>query len=130
MPGAYTYVDGANLVGLILEVHDEFLARLAYDPDDARRPNSLRLVAIDVFEGKPLDDQLLVIRDLMAADASLSIMRDEKDDAFTYSHTAGDYMTDLVCQVVYQVLSRNPRIRSEDERRMELAIEFAEALDN
>jgi hypothetical protein len=128
MSGAYTYVEGADLVGLILEVRDEFLARLPYELDEARRPNSIRLVAIDVFTGKSTDEQLAVMRDLLDANAGLTV-RNSGREVFPYAESPADYMKDLVCQVVYQILTRDPAFQSEDDRRIAASVESVEELE-
>ena len=117
---------GAKLADLILEVRREFVHRTPRGHDDELRPNSVRLVALDVFEGKPAGEQALVVVDLLEADSGLALGRDHSD-LFRYADTAGDYLADLVCEVVYTVLARDPTIRLEDKRRIELAA--AEASD-
>jgi hypothetical protein len=95
--------------------------------DDTRRPNSLRLVALDVFEGKSTSDQVAVMRDLIETDPSFSIARDR--DIFEYADTVGAFITDFVCEFVGQVLSRDPSIRAEDDRRSALSAESIEELE-
>jgi hypothetical protein len=126
MSGAYRYVDGADLQRLILEIRTEFLARLPYGSDDMQRPNSVRLVAIDIFEGKTADQQLSVLRDLLEVNPGLTIAREDDRDIFEYSDTPAAYLTDLVCEVVCQVLDRDPTIRDEDDRRMARSAESAD----
>jgi hypothetical protein len=128
MPDGYTYVDGASLGSLVWQVRDEFETRLPYELDETRRPNSLRLTAIDVFEGKSTYEQLQVLRDLMDVNPSLIVTRDS-DDIFVHSDTPATYITDLVCEVVRQILVRDPAIRDEDQRRLHLSAESAAELD-
>jgi hypothetical protein len=125
-----TYVEGVDLADLILEVRSEFFARLPYELDDTRRPNSVRLVAIDVFEERSIDEQLAVVRDLIDANPAFTVARPEDRDIFAYADTAADYLTDLVCEVVWQVLGRDPSIREEDVRRVQLSIESSEELNS
>jgi hypothetical protein len=123
MPGARTYVEGADLVGLILEIRAEFLARRPCANDDARRPNSLRLVAVDVLEGKSTDEQLAVLRDLLDANGALVVRQEEDDehDIFEYADTPAAYLTDLVCAICRQILLRDPTLSEEDRRRERLS---------
>jgi hypothetical protein len=120
MLDSYTYVDGSSLVGLILEVRDEFLARSPFDGRAGRRPNSVQAVAIDIYGGKQVDARLEVLRDLMERNGDLVLDR-VADEMFVYSDTAPTYLTDLVCAVVGQVLLRDPTISTEDARRIALA---------
>ena len=120
MLGTYTYVDGSALVDLILKVRDAFLERGRNEGDDGDQTNCVRLVAIDIFDGMSTPEQLAVLGDLLEGNAGLVLSRDETD-IFAYSDTPAAYMADLVCEVVRQVLSRNPGIRSEDELRIALA---------
>jgi hypothetical protein len=86
----------------------------------------VRLVAIDVFEGKTADQQLSVLRDLLEVNPGLTIAREDDRDIFEYSDTPVAYLTDLVCEVVCQVLDRDPTIRDEDDRRMALSAKSAD----
>jgi hypothetical protein len=128
MAGAYTYVDGADLVDLILETRDEFIARLPYELDESRRPNSVRLTAIDVFESKSTSGQLRILRDLFESNPGLIVAR-SSNAIFAHSDTPASYITDLVCEVVCQVLARDPAIRDENQRRLELSVESAAELE-
>jgi hypothetical protein len=128
MPGSYAYVDGAHLTSLVLEVRDQFFARLPYELDDDRRPNSVRLVAVDVFDGKSTEEQFLVLRDLIDANHGLIVTR-ENPEIFAYSDTPAAYVADLVCEIVRQILGRDPVVQNEDQRRLALAAESAAELD-
>lgn len=129
MPSAYSYVDGAALADLILDVRKDFVARLPYELDETRRPNAVRLVAIEVFEERSVDERVAVVRDLMVSNSGLRIERDTERDMLEYADTAEDCITDLVCEVVCQVLGRDPSIREENERRLALSAESIEDLD-
>jgi hypothetical protein len=120
MPGAYTDVKGAVLVGLIHETRDTFLARPPIAAFDPKLPNSLRLVALEVFSTKPRADQLEVLGDLIEADVDLPIER-ASGDVFVHAGTAGAYVADLICEIVCQALYDEPHIRTEDERRVRIA---------
>jgi hypothetical protein len=124
----YSYVDGTDLVNLIFEVREEFLARIPYELDDTRRPNSLHLVSIDLFEEKNIEEQLAVVRDLIERNPDLIVARDSSD-IFAHADTPGAYVVDLVCEVACQVLLRDPEIRAEDGRRLALAAKSAAELD-
>jgi hypothetical protein len=120
MPGAYTDVTGAALVGLIHETRTTFLAEprvAAYDP---QLPNSLRLVALEVFTSKSKESQLEVLGDVIEADTDLPIERDSSD-IFPHAGTAGAYVADLICEIVCQVLYDDLDIRDEDEHRARAA---------
>ncbi len=116
MGGAYSYVDGDALIDLIVEVRSRFERDLRDDSDEGPRLESLHLVAIDVLEGKTTDEQLAVLRDLIDLNPGLRVARDSKG-IFANSDTPAAYITDLVCEVVCQVLWRNPALRAEDKRR-------------
>jgi hypothetical protein len=120
MLGSYTFVEGAGLSELILKVTDEFWRRLPYDLDEDRRPNSVHSVVIDEFEGLSVAERLAVLEDLMVGNADLVIAR-RADEVFVHADVARTYLTDLVCEVVRQVLLRNDAIRDEDARRVAMA---------
>jgi len=124
MLGTHSYVEGSALVDLILGVRDAFLAGGSPEPQDGEPMNCVRLVAIDMFDGMSITQQIAVLRDLLDGNAGLVLDRDETD-VFAYSDTPAAYMTDLVCEVVRQVLARDPVIRREDERRIGLAAQSA-----
>jgi hypothetical protein len=117
-----TYVDGDNLVAFILGVRDRFSAGDGSDFSDDR-PNSVHLVAIELFESLPADTQLAIVQDLLQANPSLLVKREGRD-VFAYSDTPAAYLTDLVCEVTWQVLERDPTVRTEHHRRLALAADF------
>jgi hypothetical protein len=126
VPVSYNYIDGDGLARFILDVREEFMARPAHgDGDDTGRPNSVRLVAIDVFEDKPLDERLSVLADIISVNPGLILERHGSRDVFEYSDTAASYVTDIVCQIACQVLALDESIRGEDSRRLALAVESA-----
>jgi hypothetical protein len=126
MAGAY--VDGDSLWDLIWSIRDEFLARIPYELDEARRPNSLRLVALDVIEGKTTDEQLEILRDLIDVNPALVLMG-SRDQIFEHADAPADYILDLVSAVAAQVLGRDAALRDEDERRLALSAESVAELD-
>lgn len=125
----YTFVEGASLVGLILEVRREFWARLPYELDDFRQPNSIRHVAIDVFEAKPADERLDVLRDFILANGGLTLTG-SPSDIFGLADTPGDVLVDLVSAVVQAVLERDPDLAAESQRRTAVARESLAALQD
>jgi|SRR3984957_13242386 len=129
MPTAYSYVAGDDLWRLILRVREDFVARCPYEEDETRRPNSIRLVAIETFEDNTTDEQLAVLRDLIEANPGLIVEHAQNRNVFEYSDTAASYITDLVCHIVCQVVARDSDIRLEDDRRRALVIEAANDLD-
>lgn len=126
--GLYSFIDGDALVELVLEIRDEFWARIPYELDDTRRPNSLRLVAIDVFEEKSTDEQLAVVRDLITHNPGFIVASDAQE-VFAHADTPATYIADTVCEVACQVLRRDPEIGEEDARRLALAAESVAELD-
>lgn len=130
MSSPCTYVDGADLVSLILDVRSQFVNRLPYELDAMRRPNTVRLVAVEAFDERSPADQAAVIRDLMHENRRLTFTRRTASDIFCHSTTVADYVVDLVCEAVCEVLLRDPLIREETERREALALESREECDN
>ncbi|HEV2945169.1 MAG TPA: hypothetical protein VGX26_08655 [Solirubrobacteraceae bacterium] len=122
MAGTYRYVDGDSLWSLILSVQKEFHARPPYELDDERHPNSLRLVAIDCLERMGKREQRAVLTDLIERNPSLCVERTE-NDIFPYASAPVDYVADLICAVVEQVLRRNEVVRDEDDWRLALSAE-------
>ncbi len=126
--GGYRYVDGDSLWEFILSVRDDFLRRIPYELDDERRPNRLRLVALDQLEARSTSEHLAILRDLLDVNPALAVERAE-GDVFAHSALASDYICDLVCAVAEQVLRRDEGIRGEDDRRMALSAESLAELE-
>jgi hypothetical protein len=124
---AYTYVDGDTLTGLILEIREQFWMRPPHEHDDFRRPSSVRQVAIDVFERRSTEARLSVVRDLIVANGGFAL-GDRVEHLFETADTPADYLTDLVCAVVQDVLRRDPDVAAESERREAMAAESLSAL--
>lgn len=118
--GAYAYLEGDALAEFIFAVRDGFVTSEACARDDAHQANSMRLVALDVFEGKSLDERLRVVRDLLASNLELVITRDSRE-IFAHADTPAAFISDLACEVACQVLARDPAMRAEDGRRLRLA---------
>jgi hypothetical protein len=128
MAGADRYVDGDSLWKLILSVEKEFHARIHYELDDERRPDSLRLVAVECLERMGKRRQRAVLTDLIERNPSLRVERTE-DHLFRHASTPDDYVADLISAVVEQVLRRNRVVRDEDDRRLALLAESAGELE-
>lgn len=128
MAGAYRFVDGDSLCGFILNVRDEFLARIPYELDDERQPNSLRLVALDHLESRSTDEQLAILKDLIDGNPGLAVERTD-DDIFRHAAVAVDYISDLLCAVVEQILRRDNDIREQDDERLALSAESLAELE-
>jgi hypothetical protein len=123
----YTYVEGASLTRLLLEVRKEFWGRLPYELDDFRRPNSIRQVAIDVFEEKSTDGRLGVLHDLLVANEGL-VLTATPQAIFASANAPADYLVDIVCAIVQDVLERDADLAVENQRREALAAESRAAL--
>ena len=117
VPFAYSYVDGDELTSLALEVRGEFLRRPPYSLDDTRRPNSVRLVALDLLESRTTRQQLSVLADLIERNPKLTLAPAHDHDIFEYSDTPATYVADLICEVIWQILTRDAEIREEEQRR-------------
>jgi len=128
MDGAHRYVEGDSLWTLILRVEKEFHARIPYELDDERRPDSLRLVAVECLERMGKRRQRAVLTDLIERNPSLRVERTE-DHLFRHASTPDDYVADLISAVVEQVLRRNRAVRDEDNRRLALLAESAGDLE-
>jgi hypothetical protein len=122
MAGTYRYVDGDSLWSLILSVQKEFHARVPYELEDERSPNSLRLVAVDCLERMGKRKQRAILTDLVERNPALRVEGTERD-IFRYASTPDDYIADLICAVVEQVLRRDRAVRDEDDRRLALSAE-------
>ncbi|HUB73953.1 MAG TPA: hypothetical protein VL979_07955 [Solirubrobacteraceae bacterium] len=120
MPGAYTSVRGAALVGLIRETRSAFLAGPPVATYDPELPNSLRLVALETYTGKDKSDQLVIVADVIGSDTDLLIER-TPEDIFRHAGNAGAFVEDLVCEIVCQVLSTDSEIVAEDQSRCRTA---------
>ncbi len=121
MSSPYTYVDGADLVSLVLDVRYEFVGRSPYELDAMRRPNTVWLVAVDVFDDRAPADQAAVVLDLMQKNPSLMLTRRTAGDVLAHATTIAHQFADLVCGAVCEILLRDPLIRDESERRESLS---------
>lgn len=115
----YSYVEGADLIGLAVDVTSEFRRREAFERDSSRRPNSLRLVASELFEVLPEIARHRIVADVYGAD-DLFIEFEPMSDPWVAT-TASDLVSDLVAYAVAQVLRRNRDLRIEDDRRVAVA---------
>jgi hypothetical protein len=128
MDGTYRFVDGDSLCGFIFSVREEFLAHIPYELDEERRPNCLRLVALDHLESRSTNEQLAILKDLIDLNPALAVERTD-EDVFRHAATAGDYIADLVCAVVEQILRRDQDIREQDDDRLALSAESLAELE-
>ena len=117
MPERKSFIDGDALVDFILDVRTTFLAPDANLRDADDRPSSVHLIAIEAFEARSTDGQLAIVRDLLDANPGLIVER-HGPDMFRHADTPAAYLTDLVCEVTYQVLARDPSIDEEHHRRL------------
>jgi hypothetical protein len=103
-------------------VEAEYRRRPPYDdyPGGLRQVNTIRIVACQVLESLPYDEQLAIIQDLYTLD-SVELQRDNPHEIFAASDSIGSYLFDLACEVVWQMLVTNLEIRVEDEIRLALA---------
>jgi hypothetical protein len=115
---AYTEVDGSRLVGFIAAVRAEYLARKPYEElrEDFRQVNSVRVVTLELFERLATAEQLGVIEDLLCHNGEVILVRSHAE-IFRTADSPGTYIADVVCEVVWQALMREPAIRVEDEIR-------------
>lgn len=114
-------VEGAGLSSLLSDVRATFLSACAVqDHEDYVVPNSLRLVALDVFDDRSPADRARIIGDLLDGNAELSFRLTGRR-VFAHARTTGDYLTDFVCEIVRQILRQDPTILIEDELRQALA---------
>jgi hypothetical protein len=128
MLDAYTFVEGPSLSALTFEVRERFLKRPPYELDDGRTPNSLQLVAIDVFERQTAQQQAAVLRDLIAGNRELFLLR-SVEEVFETANTPAAILTDLVCEVICQILRRDCSLRTQDDWRTLVAAESAGEAD-
>jgi hypothetical protein len=84
--------------------------------------NSVRAVALDVFEREPDERRNAIVADLLNRNSELVVAVD-RIEAFHNAHTPAEFMTDLVCEVVAAVLRREPELAFEDNCRMAEAID-------
>jgi len=117
-PDKATRAEGDHLDRLIQEVKREFFARSASTSFEGgfREANTLRVVAVEVLEGLALEAQIATLSDLFLRNECLVLRRDAADIFVTADSPAG-VLTDLVCEVVWQLLIEDPLIQMEDEAR-------------
>ena len=114
-------IEGGDLRLLIKEVRREFFARAACETfGDTQQINSVRVVAIEVFDGLSVEAQLAVVADLVRVDQE-PILHRSTEDIFAASDSPLAFIADLVCEVVWQVLMDDPVVPMENEEREPLA---------
>jgi hypothetical protein len=74
-------------------------------------------VALETFAKKARPDKLKILGDAIDADTDLPIERDATD-IFVHASTAGAYLEDLICDIVYQELYKDVAVRAEDISRL------------
>lgn len=112
----------SNLLRFVEAVRTEYWLRQPYDDYSGglRQTNTVRVVACQILERLPREEQLAVIRDLYELD-SVELLRDDPREVFVTSDSIGNHIFDLACEVVWQMLICDIEIRVEDEIRMALA---------
>ena len=115
-------ITSENLLRFSEAVRTEYLRRQPYDDYSGglRQTNTVRVVACQVLEQLPREEQLAVVWDLYTLD-SVELLRDDPRDVFEASDSVGNHIFDLACEVVWQMLMRDIEIRVEDEIRTALA---------
>lgn len=116
-PDGANRLRGENLWHLIEEVRYQFFSQ---SPETNRtryrQASSARIVTIEVYAGLSFESRVAIVADLMRASEEMVLSRDARD-VFAHSDTPQAYITDLVCEVVYQELMRDPEVIMEDESR-------------
>lgn len=117
-----TEVEGPSLLALIDTIRRTFLARDSYEevPSGQRRVNSVRLATIETWDGLSRSEQIAVVEDLLFGDQEIEFLRSQQT-IFHASDSPAAHIVDLVCEVVWQALVREPEIRIEDEIRAAFA---------
>jgi hypothetical protein len=113
---------GESLLRFSHAVRAEYLRRPPYDdyPGGLRQVNTVRIVACQVLERLPYEEQLTIVQDLYTLD-SVELLRDDPHEVFAASDSIGSHLFDLACEVVWQMLVESVDIRIEDEIRIALA---------
>jgi hypothetical protein len=108
---------GDNLRRLVNEVRREFFERGAHEVSDGYwLVNSARVVAIEVYDRLSIEAQIRVVVDLMQTNAQYVLSRDTAD-IFARSDTTQAHIADLICEVVYEELMKDPLVAMENESR-------------
>ncbi len=118
----YGDLQGENLLRLARAVRREYWRRDPYEAytGGLRQPNTVRVVACQLLEALPPARQLAIVEELYALD-SLELLRDEPGEVYAASDSVRSHIFDLACEVVWQTLVADVRIRVEDEIREALA---------
>jgi hypothetical protein len=126
MEHAQTHEDGAALHGLVQNVLETFLRSEPVATDDPSRPNSIRATTLSVLEAKSPSERRAIVVDVDEATEPYLIHLDPLA-TFVQATTPRDYVTDLICAVVYEHLVTDDEIRLQDEQRRKLAADAATA---
>ena len=117
MSSHYCYVDGESLPALLFDVRREFLRRARWEPERAGCSNTLGVVAVEIFDDRPAAEQLAILGDLLHRNPRLAVSPAGKPGMFAHATVAADYLVDLVCGAVSEVLLRDPVILKENAHR-------------
>jgi len=123
---SYCYVAGESLGALLVEVRAAFLRPRSCESERRACENTLTMVAVELFDERPAAEQLAIIGDLLHRNPSLALPNEGPRDMFAHARVAGDYLVDLVCGAVSEVLRRDPVIANEDDRRNLLTLRSAQ----
>lgn len=114
----HTYVEGASLTGLLFEVRDRFASAPPVRRFDSYSvPNSIKAIALESYESKPLRLRLRIVRELVEDNPSL-FLEESASSMFATARTPADYISDLVAEAVREILRRDPSVQREDELRL------------
>jgi len=118
----YSAVEGDSLLDFVESVRFEFRKRDAYssDPNGLRFINSVRSIAVELFDLLSDDQKVVIVRDLIVGNDEILLLRPFVE-VFETAGSPADYITDLICEIVWQVLMEEEDIRHEDKARQSLA---------
>lgn len=118
----YTTFEGLSLQRLVDAVRSEFLNRPGYhqDAEGWKQVNSVRLVAVGVVDELSVEERLDVVGDLLRLNDDRILIRSH-EAIFQASDAPETFITDLICEIVWQALMHDVEIRIEDEIRHALA---------
>jgi hypothetical protein len=120
-PDGPNHLQGEHLLRLVQQVRNEFFLRAPRDVGNGyEQINSARVVTVEVYGRLSVDAQVAILADVMRSNEELTFDRNP-EAIFATSDTPQTFITDLLCELVYQQLMDEPRVAFEEAAREALA---------
>jgi hypothetical protein len=120
-PDGPNQLQGEHLRRLVQEARNEFFLRSPRKVGGGyEQINSARIVIVEVYSRLSIDAQVAIVSDVMRASEELVLDRNP-DAIFATSDTPQAFITDLLCELIYQQLMDEPLVAFEEAAREALS---------